>query len=64
MPNYHKYFQYVYLVVSIFFIVDGIKKFNANDSMFWVSFLFGAMAIFMFYFKRNFAKKYDQRNKK
>lgn len=60
--NYLKYTQYVYLVFSAFFIYDGVMKLNSGESP-WVSFIIAAVALFMFFFRRNFAKKFENRNK-
>ncbi len=60
--NYLKYTQYVYLVFSAFFIYDGCKKLNDGESP-WISFVIAAVALFMFFFRRNFAKKFENRNK-
>lgn len=56
--NFIKYTQYVYLVFGIYFIYDGIMKLNANENP-WMSFLIAALAIFMFFFRRRFAKKFE-----
>jgi len=59
--NFIKYTQYVYLVFGIYFIYDGVMKLNADENP-WMSFLIAALAIFMFFFRRRFAKKFeDQR---
>lgn len=57
--NYLKYTQYVYLVFGIYFIYDGISKWNDNDDNAWLRFIIAATAIFMFFFRRKFAKKFD-----
>ena len=59
--NYLKYTQYVYLVFGIYFIYDGIMKWNNPDKP-WLSFIIAGLAIFMFFFRRNFAKKFENRN--
>ncbi len=62
--NYLKYTQYVYLVFGAYFIYDGITKWNDPAGTFWLSFMIAGLAIFMFFFRRKFAKKFDDRNKK
>ena len=62
MKNYIKYFQYFYLLIAILFIYDAVSKF-LNSESYWVSILLAAIAIFMFYFKRKFAKKYEEQTK-
>ncbi len=56
--NFIKYTQYVYLVFGIYFIYDGVMKLNTDENP-WMSFLIAALAIFMFFFRRRFAKKFE-----
>ena len=62
--GYLKYTQYVYLVFAIYFIFDGVTKLNEGNDTPWWSFAIAAMAIFMFFFRRKFAKKFDDNKKK
>ena len=62
--GYLKYTQYAYLIVAVVFIYDAITKMNAENDTPWLSFLIAGMAIFMFFFRRKFAKKFEGRNKK
>lgn len=61
--KYLKFTQYIYLAFAGFFIYDGIMKLNANESP-WLSFIIAAVAVFMFFFRRNFSKKFEDRNNK
>ncbi|GAA4759129.1 MULTISPECIES: hypothetical protein [Flavobacterium] len=61
--NYLKYTQYAYLVAAAFFIYDGISKFNSNRNQAYLSLLFALMAVGMFFFRKKFAKKFEDRNK-
>ena len=63
MKNYHKYFQYFYLFIAALFIYDAYSKF-ALDQVYWTSLLLAGLGIFMFFFKRKFAKKFEDRNNK
>lgn len=62
--NYLKYTQYVYLVFAIYFIVDGIMKWNESEDKPWLHFMIAGMAVFMFFFRRSFSKRIENRNKK
>lgn len=62
--NYLKYTQYVYLVFGAYFIYDGVTKLNDPAGTPWLSFMIAGLAVFMFFFRRKFAKKFDDRNKK
>jgi len=61
--KYLKYTQYVYLVIGLFFIYDGIAQYASNKEGYLLSFIVAAVCIFMFFFRRNFAKKFEERNK-
>ncbi|MWB95793.1 hypothetical protein GON26_15600 [Flavobacterium sp. GA093] len=62
--GYMKYTQYVYLVFAAFFIYDGVTKLTQGSNEAWLSLIIAGMAIFMFFFRRRFLKKMEERNKK
>lgn len=62
--GYLKYTQYVYIAFAVYFIYDGITKLDTGNDTATLSFLIAGMAVFMFFFRRKFAKKFDDRNKK
>ncbi|WKL47104.1 hypothetical protein Q1W71_19340 [Flavobacterium pectinovorum] len=59
-----KYTQYVYILFAVFFIYDGIMKLNEGNDNSTLSFIIAGLAIFMFFFRRKFSKKFDDHNKK
>jgi hypothetical protein len=62
--SYLKYTPYLYLVFGGYFIYEGVTKLNAVDTTPWLSFIIAGLAIFMFFFRMRFAKKFEDRNKK
>jgi len=60
--NLLKYTQYAYLVAGILFLIDGAMKLNSGDSNAYIILGLGVVAIGMFFFRRKFAKKFDQNN--
>ncbi|WP_316635199.1 hypothetical protein [uncultured Flavobacterium sp.] len=62
--GYMKYTQYVYIAFAIYFVYDGITKLNQGNDNSTLSFIIAGMAVVMFFFRRKFAKKFDDRNKK
>lgn len=60
--NYLKYTQYVYLVATFFFIYDGYTKMQSEAAAPWLSFVIAGVSLFMFFFRRKFAKKFEDRN--
>ncbi|MES2545981.1 MAG: hypothetical protein V4548_13940 [Bacteroidota bacterium] len=61
--NYLKYTQYVYLVFALYFIYDGIAKIISKEEEPWLSFIIAGLAVFMFFFRRKFAKKFEDAKK-
>lgn len=59
--NFHKFFQYIYLIFAILFFADAFTKFQNNDTSWWISGLLGLGAVFMFFLKRRFAKTYNKK---
>jgi hypothetical protein len=60
--SYLKIVSYIYLAVAAFFIVDGILKIQKGEDCV-ISFLFAGLAVFMFFFRLRFAKKYSNNRK-
>lgn len=58
-----KYVPYFYLIIAVLFIYEGITKFNDPDATPLLSFGIAAVAIFMFFFRMKFQKKFTDRNK-
>ncbi|RZJ36434.1 MAG: hypothetical protein EOO51_01485 [Flavobacterium sp.] len=61
--SYLKYTPYVYLLAGLFFVYDGITKLKDPEGGYWLSFIIAFFAIFLFFFRRHFAKKFESRRK-
>ena len=61
--NYLKFTQYAYLIAGILFAVDAFKKWETDRGNAIIEAIFGAIGIFMFFFRRKFARKFEERNK-
>jgi hypothetical protein len=59
-----KYTQYLYLLIAVAFIYDGITKLNDPTTSPWLSFCIAAVSVFMFFFRRKYNKKFDDHYKK
>lgn len=62
--GYLKYTLYAYLLIAVGFTYDAITKLNAGDEASTLSFLIAGVSVFMFFFRKKFVKKFDDRNKK
>lgn len=63
MKYYVKYAPFFYLIVAVLFVIDAVSKYNSGE-VYWISLLLAGIGVFMFIFKRNFAKRYEAQNKK
>lgn len=60
--KFSKFFQYAYLIFALLFLYDAYADYNADGVIPYAKLLLGVLAIFMFFFKRKFGKKFDDRN--
>lgn len=60
--NYLKYTQYVYLVAAVFFIYKSISVWNEDSDEHFLFLGIALLSVFMFFFRRKFAKKFEARN--
>ena len=61
--KYLKYTSWLFLVVAIALIVDGVMKLNQPDGDPVLAFAFAAVFVFMFFFRRNMAKRFENRGR-
>ncbi|MDP5076647.1 MAG: hypothetical protein NWQ09_07350 [Nonlabens sp.] len=61
MNKFYKYFQFAYLAFAILFIVSGILEYSNNANRAYMMFAMAAVAIFMFFFKRHFSRKFENK---
>ncbi|NRD19353.1 hypothetical protein HNV08_04780 [Winogradskyella eckloniae] len=59
-----KIFHYAYLVFAVLFLYDAVNKWSENRNGAYMSLLFVALAVFMFFFRKRFSKKFEDRNNK
>ena len=62
MNKLWKFFQYGYLIVAVICLVEAVIRWNSDSEK---AYLFLGFAIFItlvFFFKRHFRKKVEQRN--
>lgn len=59
----YRFFEYAYLIIAAFFAYEAINKWNTEPNQAYLFLFFVVLAISMFFFKRNFRKKMDNRSK-
>lgn len=60
----YKVVEYLYLVMAVFFAYEAINNWTDNPTRAYLFLAFVGVSIFMFFFRRNFRKKMEERNKK
>jgi len=58
-----KFFQFAYIFFAILFSYEAIVNWNVDRNKSYISLLFVALAVFMFFFRKRFRKKIEDRNK-
>tara|TARA_R110001583_G_scaffold145096_1_gene297083 strand:+ start:20580 stop:20774 length:195 start_codon:yes stop_codon:yes gene_type:complete len=58
-----KIFEYGYLIIAIVFIVETVLNWNKDREKAYLLLLFSVIAIFMYFFKKRFRNKIENRNK-
>lgn len=54
-----QYTHYLYLILFVLFLLDGIDRVQKGENAV-VSFLFAAMAVFMFFFRKRFSNRMNK----
>lgn len=62
MKTISKIFQYLYLIVAAILLFEAFMDYKANGTRYWLYILFAIAAVFMFFFKKHFNKKMENRN--
>jgi len=63
--NYLKFTSYAYIIAGILFGIEAFNQYQSGEKN--QAILMGILAaasIFLFFFRRNFAKKFEERNNK
>ena len=56
-----QFLQYAYLIFAVLFLYDVVNKWNTDRNGAYVSLFFAALAIFMFFFRKKFRKRFKDR---
>ena len=63
--KYYKYFYWAYLILGALFAYDGYQKLIVEkDVNGYISFALAALAVFMFFFRRRFVQKMEDKMSK
>lgn len=62
LSKVYRFFEYAYLIIAAFFAYEAINNWNSEPNRAYLFIFFVVVAIFMFFFKRNFRKKMENRS--
>lgn len=62
MTKIWKFFQYGYLIIAVICLIEGVLKWNSDRNTAIILFIFSVFITLVFFFKRHFRKKVEQRN--
>ncbi len=63
MMKVFRFFEYAYLAIMFFFIYQAYAEWGEEGGKSMLYLFFAALAIFMFFFKRKFRKRFEANNK-
>ncbi len=63
MTKYFKLFEYAYLIIAIVFFIEAFLKWNLNPQKAYLYLAFAIMAVFMYFFRKRYRKKFDNQDK-
>jgi len=58
----YKIIEFGYLIIAVFFIYQSITIWHVASEKAYLYALFAIVTLFMYFFKRNFRKKFESRN--
>jgi O-antigen ligase len=62
--KYFKIFEIAYLVIAIVSLYEVVVAWNEERNRAYMFLFFALFSLFMFFFRRNYRKKFENRNKK
>ena len=63
MQKIWKIFEYGYLIIAIVFVVETVLNWNSDREKAYMLLFFSVLAIFMYFFRKRFSNKVENRNK-
>jgi L-asparagine transporter-like permease len=63
MSKYYKFFEYAYLVISVFFLVETFLTWKTDPQKAYIFLAFSILAIFMYFFRKKYRKRLEDNEK-
>jgi positive regulator of sigma E activity len=64
MAKYFKFFEIAYLIIAVVFIIETILRWNSEPNKAYIFLAFGLLAIFMYFFRKKYRKRFEKDEKK
>jgi len=64
MQKIWKIFEYGYFIIAIVFMVETVLNWNTDRERAYLLLAFSGIAVFMYFFKKRFRKRMENRTKK
>lgn len=61
--KFFRIFEVVYLIIGVISIVEVVSKWNTDRQRSYLFLLFAVVSFFMFFFRRRYRKKFQNRQK-
>jgi len=61
MQRVFKIFEYGYLFIAVIFVIETVLNWNTNRERAYLFLGFSVLAIFMYFFKKRFRKRVENR---
>ena len=62
MNKFHKFSEKMYLFFGFIFTIEALANIQDMNQRFYISCILGVAAFGMFFFRRNYRKKFESRN--
>ena len=62
MKRYYKFIEYAYLIIAVFLMVETFLNWKTEPQKAYLYLAFTLLAIYMYFFKKNFRKRMNNRN--
>ena len=64
MTKYFKFFEIAYLVIAVVFIVETFLKWDNDRNKAYIFLVFAVLAVFMYFFRKKYRKRFENQKKK
>ena len=64
MAKYFKFFEFAYLIIAIIFFVETFLTWKSDPNKAYIFLAFAVMAVFMYFFRKKYRKKFENQERK